>query len=57
MWVIKQRAYDDGSGRRSYEVGYYVPGGAITTLWIGIKECDSLDEAMDLAHYLNGGNK
>ena len=55
MWVINKQP--QGDGFYSWTVGYYVPGGAISPRWVAIKDCSSLDEAMDLAHYLNGGNK
>jgi len=58
MWVINEKYYEcEGDPLSVFEVGYYVPGGAITPRWVAIKDCSSLDEAMDLAHYLNGGNK
>lgn len=60
MWVIKPRDYRKPGALdavSAFEVGYYVPAAAITPKWVAIKDCSNLDEAMDLAHYLNGGNK
>ncbi len=59
MWVIKTRDYqvEGVITEPIFEVGYYVPGGAITPKWVRLCEYDKLDSAVDMVHYLNGGSK
>lgn len=58
MWVINEKYYEcEGDPLSVFEVGYYVPGGAITPKWVSLFEYSKLDSAVDMVHYLNGGKK